>query len=352
MTLEDVLGVLADVINKDHASNLADFLRKHYAPDWVIASDYVIGDRDRHRDSFCYTIYPIDDGVVRTQADIRRLIPADLKNTGAITDNLVACLRSPRQFSFCFVRRPGEQFFDSVADVRTMLDETLAMVEGRQNWDEQVRMLRRLRQDASANGFKFNLFSNIILASLFAAVIAMYIAKLTDARTVSWFSDRDSIMTAYNKIAVDLFGMHFPQACRKYGVRYEPIRLTFAHIIRSTNLMVSMPERGAKRRDPHKLSPHHHDDFEQVSVSLSGTWVHHLRVPWTPDMTTWRDDEHVTLASPSALVIPAGLIHTSQDVGDDNGWIIDVFSSPRADLSLQPGWVLNGDDYPAADTQT
>lgn len=225
MTLEDVLGVLADVINKDHASNLADFLRKHYAPDWVIASDYVIGDRDRHRDSFCYTIYPIDDGVVRTQADIRRLIPADLKNTGAITDNLVACLRSPRQFSFCFVRRPGEQFFDSVADVRTMLDETLAMVEGRQNWDEQVRMLRRLRQDASANGFKFNLFSNIILASLFAAVIAMYIAKLTDARTVSWFSDRDSIMTAYNKIAVDLFGMHFPQACRKYGVRYEPIRL-------------------------------------------------------------------------------------------------------------------------------
>jgi mannose-6-phosphate isomerase-like protein (cupin superfamily) len=125
-------------------------------------------------------------------------------------------------------------------------------------------------------------------------------------------------------------------------------RVTFGHIIRSTNLMVSLPERGAKRRDPHKLSPHHHDDFEQVSVGLSGTWLHHLRVPWTPDMTTWRDDEHVTFASPSALVIPAGLIHTSQDVGQENGWIIDVFSPPRADFSRQAGWVLNEADYPVA----
>ncbi len=123
-------------------------------------------------------------------------------------------------------------------------------------------------------------------------------------------------------------------------------RVTFAHIIRSTNLTVSVPERGAKRRDPHKLSPHHHVDFEQVSVGLSGTWVHHLRVPWTPDAATWRDDEHVTFASPSALVIPAGLIHTSQDVGAENGWIIDVFSPPRMDFSLQPGWVLNAADYP------
>ncbi len=125
-------------------------------------------------------------------------------------------------------------------------------------------------------------------------------------------------------------------------------RGTFSHIIRSTNLMVSIPERGAKRRDPHKLSPHHHDDFEQVSVGLSGTWVHHLRVPWTSDSTTWRDDEHVTFTSPSALVIPAGLIHTSQDIGEEDGWIIDVYSPPRADFSRQPGWVLNADDYPAA----
>lgn len=132
---------------------------------------------------------------------------------------------------------------------------------------------------------------------------------------------------------------------RNYDILKMECR-TFSRIIRSTNLMVSTPPRSAQRRDPRKLSPHHHDDFEQVSVGLSGTWVHHLRVPWTADSTTWRDDEHVTFTSPSALVIPAGVIHTSQDIGQEDSCIIDVFSPPRADFSRQPGWVLNAADYP------
>jgi mannose-6-phosphate isomerase-like protein (cupin superfamily) len=145
--------------------------------------------------------------------------------------------------------------------------------------------------------------------------------------------------------------IYWPEPVGGYRLRtYDILKMecvTFSRIIRSTNLMVSTPPRSARRRDPRKLSPHHHDDFEQVSVGLSGTWVHHLRVPWTPDSTTWRDDEHVTFTSPSALVIPAGLVHTSQDIGEEESCIIDVFSPPRADFSRRPGWVLNAADYPA-----
>jgi hypothetical protein len=225
MTLENLLTVLTETIDKSHLGHLTAFFASNPAPNWVIASDYVIGDRGRHRDTFCYTIYPVDDEIVSTQAEIRRMIPADLKNTSAVTDAIVECLRSSRRFSFCFVVRQGERFFDSVADVRMSLDMTLAMVEGRQNWGEQIRALKRLRQAAAANGFNFKLFSDITLASLFAAVIAMYVAKLTVARSMFWFSDRDSIVTAYNRVAFDLLGMHFYQACYEYGGRYESIRL-------------------------------------------------------------------------------------------------------------------------------
>jgi hypothetical protein len=124
-------------------------------------------------------------------------------------------------------------------------------------------------------------------------------------------------------------------------------RVTFAHIIRSTNMMLSTPLRSSARRNPRAMSPHHHDDFEQVSIALEGNWVHHLRAPWTPDMTAWREDEHTVFASPSALVIPAGMIHTSQDVGSGECWLIDLFSPPREDFSRQQGWVLNAGDYPA-----
>ena len=106
-----------------------------------------------------------------------------------------------------------------------------------------------------------------------------------------------------------------------------------------------------KRRDE-ELSPHSHEDFEQMSLSLKGSFVHHLRYPWSPDKTRWREDEHERYDdSPSVLVIPARVIHTSQDVGEGTTWLVDIFAPPRADFSLKPGFVLNAEEYPMPKTQ-
>jgi hypothetical protein len=117
-------------------------------------------------------------------------------------------------------------------------------------------------------------------------------------------------------------------------------------VFRSTNLMINIFLPWTKRRDETKLSPHSHDDFEQVSLSLAGSFMHHLRYPWSPDKTTWREDEHVMVHSPSVLVIPARVIHTSQDIGEGVTRLIDVFGPPRVDFSMKPGFVLNADEYP------
>jgi hypothetical protein len=117
-------------------------------------------------------------------------------------------------------------------------------------------------------------------------------------------------------------------------------------VYRSTNLMINIFEPWTKRRDPRKLSPHSHDDFEQVSLALRGAFVHHLRYPWTADQSAWRSDEHEAYESPSVLVIPARVIHTTQDVGDGTTWLIDIFGPPRRDFSSKPGFVLNAHDYP------
>ena len=69
-------------------------------------------------------------------------------------------------------------------------------------------------------------------------------------------------------------------------------------------------------RDPHKLSPHHHDDFEQISLQLQGSYVHHMRTPWTVNMAHWRDDEHQRCAAPAITIIPPPTIHTSQSVNE------------------------------------
>jgi len=120
----------------------------------------------------------------------------------------------------------------------------------------------------------------------------------------------------------------------------------FGRLFRSRNLMINVFERKLDRRDPHKLTPHSHPNFEQISLAMEGTFIHHLRKPWGADSSQWRADEHVELQSPSTIVIPTDLIHTTQDVGEGIIWLVDIFGPPRMDFSLQAGVVRNADEYP------
>ena len=119
----------------------------------------------------------------------------------------------------------------------------------------------------------------------------------------------------------------------------------FGRIFRTTNLMVNFLAEEPGPRDKLKLSPHFHDDFEQISLAVKGAFVHHIRYPWGPDSTQWRADESREIATPSICIIPPPTIHTTQGIGAHQQ-LIDIFSAPREDFSAS-GWVLNEKDYPA-----
>ena len=99
-------------------------------------------------------------------------------------------------------------------------------------------------------------------------------------------------------------------------------------------------------RNRAELSPHSHSAFEQGSLAIEGNFVHHLRAPWGSDAGQWRDDEHLQAPSPSLLVVPVELIHTTEGVGGGHHFLVDVFSPPRGDF-IAKGWVFNAPDYEA-----
>lgn len=128
----------------------------------------------------------------------------------------------------------------------------------------------------------------------------------------------------------------WPMPHRGYKLRiyqYDKLPSDARRVFRSRNIMINWAANYAGPRDVTRLSPHKHDDFEQISLCIEGSYVHHVRYPWESDSTTWMEDDHIEIDTPSITIMPPPALHTSVGMGERNS-LVDIFAPPRMDFSL------------------
>ena len=133
---------------------------------------------------------------------------------------------------------------------------------------------------------------------------------------------------------------------RVYNLDDTPAGKPHCYVHRTAMTNFAWPV-ATKPRRPDAMSPHTHEDFEQVSIIHSGTMVHHMRRAWSRNLSEWLPDEHVILTAPAVAISKPPDIHTTQAVtaGERVG-LIDFFAPVRWDFSNVDGMVVNRGEYP------
>lgn len=133
---------------------------------------------------------------------------------------------------------------------------------------------------------------------------------------------------------------------RVYDLDAHPAGQAQCYVHRTAMSRFRWPYR-SEPRNPRAMSPHHHEDFEQASLIVAGTMVHHVRRDWSRNSEEWLADDHYVITAPAVAISKPPDTHTTQAMtrGAPVG-LIDYFAPPRWDFASTPGMVTNQDEYP------
>jgi hypothetical protein len=230
---DDFWVTCEQLIENDPQQRFKNFVERNANREWFFSSDYVIDDSTRPNDSMCFTVYPINErNPLAFWKDIPSALTGDLKNIKSVSDEAIAFLRQDTHFSICFVLTKNRYSGNAREIVRSAIRQLLDGMRAWKDADQQkvfISRMQKLERSAAANNFNSRLMRDIFLVTSIASVIAYLLTKWKAPRTVGWFSDRDSLISAYGQIAHDLFVINHGSICQHRGVEFRDVQLRYGN---------------------------------------------------------------------------------------------------------------------------
>ena len=207
------------------------FVQRSAAIKWMIGADFVINEPTAAHDAFAFTVFPHDADFLSMQAEIERVFPRDIKGTRIINEHMLAYLREPRRFHFCFLVGKNRHARDSLENIRLTIDRAISTIRGwrtksgdgsQERRMSYLKTFQELRQRANANNFNYKLLSDIGLLSMIGAAIMLWIVRHGEAKVCGIFPDRDKMTLGYNSVFNEMTYINFSALREQFGISENP----------------------------------------------------------------------------------------------------------------------------------
>ena len=208
---------------------------------WMISSDYCLHNAERPNDVFAFSIFPYNKELEKIQKEIKEALPTDIKNTRSISQIGIETLRDRGRYHFCFIVNPARTFIGDLSSAKLFLDNSIKTARA---WNdahhkmEFIKGLEALRREADSKSFKVSLLEDITLSCVFVGFIASMLVKYSEPEIIGWFSDRDSITTAWSKVSHLIAAINYSAFCQQQG---------YAEKVRGTKFIVGGPDMSGAR---------------------------------------------------------------------------------------------------------
>ncbi|WP_150523131.1 hypothetical protein [Roseibium sediminis] len=177
------------------------FLRKNQGvKNWLISSDYNLGDRDRPTDVFAFTLFPIRGELQDLLNSLGEVFHADFKNLSRVHPKVKGFFKRQRtSFSICWVFPEKVKMFwrprQSELDVaRQSINETLSFLKGSNAPTWAIESITQLQNESKRKNFSVTTFNNMMfLIAAHAFFVRLIHEEAPKTEQIFWASDRDNM---------------------------------------------------------------------------------------------------------------------------------------------------------------
>jgi hypothetical protein len=191
-----------------------------YVKKWIIASDYVFGDRKKPNDTVVFSIIPYLANLNDINHTINDMAPTDIKKTKRVTDEFLKFLSDGPVFNICIqLDRQRKLYADEREYHQSKIESIISQLEywcestpeGRSGYLQSIKKFRNAGKLMQSPGINLKTFRDIEVVSTLAAYLMAKTASTIDIEFISWLSDRDAMLD----FKTDKLG-HYMLDCTRY----------------------------------------------------------------------------------------------------------------------------------------